>query len=648
MGKTATPTSTPVGHQVTVKYSAAHLLPYALPWGIVALLMPVALLLWTLWGRSSTGAPWAAAGLALATVALTWMASRAGRARATIVRFHAALAVALSGGWLLTAVIAGPGVRPLPDLWLGGGAVLAISFNLRMALRGNGGDHNDGWGDLAGKVGLAGSRMQSVTSSGVETTARLHLAPGEQTANDVSPGRIASALGVPTTGVQVTPDPDRADVMNVKVVARDMLKKPTPWPGPSAPGKSIAEPIYLGVYNDGRPVKIWLPGDKRVHRISTHVLIAGMTGAGKSAGGLLLLAEALTRSDVEVWVSDTVKGQQTLRPILGALDRVATTDKDGKAMVTALKDKIQERADHLAARGLDQWEPGCGIAYLLAHFEEAAALLSDSRAFIRVAQQARSAGISLVVSLQRPTHTNLPTDVRSQMAAVLCFGVKDGDEVYALSESTVDAGARPSAWGASRPGYFYLEAPGVDDGRWATPARTFLADGDQLGAAVADRRVIDGQVVEGTVGQGPTVNERATPISAETDAGDEGDDFEPTLPPNPEPDLPEQDPHEPIVYDLPPMPLGQPAGPEYTTEAARSLLVSAVNHLRGTGRPHVRPADLVVVKRTTGRSASWISAELKRLVEAGVLVSADERGVYLWPDATAAATAAAGRVPVPA
>ncbi|MBQ1164492.1 conjugal transfer protein TraB, partial [Streptomyces sp. A73] len=80
----------------------------------------------------------------------------------------------------------------------------------------------------------------------------------------------------------------------------------------------------------------------------------------------------------------------------------------------------------------------------------------------------RSAGISVIISLQRPSATSMPTDVREQLGGVFCFGVKGSPTAdLALPDDVRDAGARPEAWENRKPGYNYLVAPGVDEERYA-------------------------------------------------------------------------------------------------------------------------------------------------------------------------------------
>lgn len=549
-----------VPHQVTTSLGTTHLVPWLWPWALSVALLPLAAGLWALWGRDPDAAPWGAVAIALGTAGLSLLAWRAGRARGAIVRAHAAASVAFAGGWLLVATLSSPWQRPVIDVWVVLALVGGVSWNVRRGLRGQGDEHDTGWSALAEKVKLPGSRILSPVRDGHQVRATIEADRGAQTTADITAARerIASGLGVPAAGVRIAPDPDSAARAQLTVVTRDVLRTPTPWAGPSAAGGTIAAPVVLGIRETGEPLQLWLPGDHRAGRAATHVLITGMTGAGKSAAARLLLAEVLTRTDAEVWLIDTVKARQFVRPFTSRVAELATDTDRARVLIGKLPSLIADRADQLGERGHDQWQPGCGLPFLVVHVEEAASVVATSRPFALAAQTGRSAGVALVVSLQRAVHTNLPTDVRQQMGAALAFGCRPGDERFSgLSADILAAGASPQAWGASRPGYCYAEVPGVDPVLWPSPARTFVSDSTGVAALLG-------------------TDQPVTPTAAG------------------------------------PVPPAQ----------AKALLIARLRDLRAGGAATVRPADFADLLADAGRSAPWLTGALKELVRGGVLVDA--------------------------
>lgn len=566
-----TRTTAPPNEYVTQAVGPWHVLPWAWPWVLCLALLPLAAGLWALWGRDPGSAPWGAVALALGTVGLSLLAWRAGRARGAIVRAHAAASVAVAGCWLLAATIVGPFTRPVIDIWVCLLLVGGISWNIRRGLRGQGDEHDSGWSGLADRVKLPGSRVMSTVRDGHQVRATIEAQRGAQTSGDILAARerIASGLGVPASGVRLVADPDSAARARLTVVTTDVLKTPTPWPGPSHPGQSIALPLVLGTRETGEPLQLWLPGDHKAGRSATHVLITGMTGAGKSAAGRLLLAEILTRPDALVMLIDTVKARQFTSPFRDRVAELATEPEKARALVAKLPGLIAQRADQLGERGYDQWEPGCGLPYLVVHVEEAASVIASSRPFALAAQTARSAGVSLIVSLQRAVHTNLPTDVRQQLGAALAFGCRPGDERFSgLSAEVLDGGASPQAWGASRPGYCYGEIPGTDPALWSAPARTFVSDSAGVAAA------LDG----------------------------------------------DQD-HQAGKNDA-----QRPAQATHSADA-KALFLARLRELKDSGTTVIRPSDFAAVLSDGQRSPAWLSGALRDLVDKGVLTDAG-RGMY--------------------
>ena len=61
--------------------------------------------------------------------------------------------------------------------------------------------------------------------------------------------------------------------------------------------------------------------------------------------------------------------------------------------------------------------------------------------------------------------------------------------------------------------------------------------------------------------------------------------------------------------------------------AARAALVAYLDKMAAGGHETVRPRDLVELRSTVGRSAAWLSGELARLVDEGVLEDMPDRGV---------------------
>ncbi|MFF8728181.1 plasmid transfer protein TraB [Streptomyces sp. NPDC015171] len=630
------------------------------------------------WGDSAA----AGVGLTLASVALTGVTWWAGKSTSQQRRLHSAITVAAGSAWVTAACLAGPTTGPLDDLFLMGGPVVALSWNVRMVLRRNDSDPQGG-GDkgLLEKVGLARAQIGQAKVEPNRVTAPLALEPGEQTNDDVSKAlaRIASALDLPVSAVRYHPAPDSSRRGELVIVPEDMLAQSVEWEGPSNLGGSIAEPLVIGRYDDGSPMLLWLPGDPEAKRNSTHVLIAGGTGSGKGETALNLQTEILSRRDVLLWVSDP-KAFQDFAPLRPGMDWSAEGGADTEVMVEAVKAVIPARTRWLGAHGYRQWVPaaaqtqtdpahscqagracGCaGMPFLVAWFEEAANTLRNlgDDAFTGIAQEARSAGVALIVSLQRPSYDQMSTSTRASLPSVIALGCDPRDEGFSLPEAVIDAGAHPGAWGNRRPGYCYLVSPGIPEDRYPSPGRTFAFPAravplmEQLAAwalregASADPvtraavTAVAGRAYTGRTTPAPAPaadGPRLTAVQGDHDMSDEqGQGYGLLVDPqdagiDPEAELPgdEEGDDAPIF--------GQETGRKPSPKEARELFALALEEFERAGQMVVGPKDFMDWCDRNNLGRSWVSKRLKEAALDGRLEPTNATGRWRIVPALAAA-----------
>ncbi|MCF4139179.1 sporulation protein SsgA [Streptomyces sp. Tue 6430] len=628
------------------------------------------------WGDSAA----AGVGLTLASVALTGVTWWAGKSTSAQRRLHSAITVAAGSGWLTAACLAGPTAGPIDDLFLMGGPVVALSWNVRMVLRHNT-DPSGESGDkgLLEKIGMARAQIGAAKVEPNRVTAPVALAPGEQTNDDMAKalGNLASALDLPTSAVRYLPDPDSNRRGDLVIVPEDMLAETVEYDGPSNLDGSIAEPLVIGRYDDGAPLVMWLPGDPETGRNSTHVLTAGMSGSGKGDAALNLLTEILSRRDVIVWFSDP-KAFQDFAPLRDGLDWSAEGGTQTEVMVAAVQEVIPARTRWLGAHGYRQWVPaaaerqnspehtcrpggqpcGCpGMPFLVTWFEEAANTLRalGDDAFTGIAQEARSAGVSLIVSLQRPSFDQMSTSTRASLPSVIALGCDRRDEGFSLPDDVLAAGAHPGAWGNRRPGYCYVVSPGIPEDRYPSPGRTrrfthravpvmeLLATWAQRNGATADPitagaaaavagNAYTGRTAPATVGPAP-----APRLSVVHDEGDDmqqhpGRHVDPEdADINPEAELPDaQDGDDEPIF-------GQEAGRKPSPEEARELFARALEEFEEAGQMIVGPKDFMDWCERHQLSRPWVSARLKEAAVEGRLEPTNATGRWrIVPILTAA------------
>lgn len=651
--------------------------PRMRPWMAVAASMPAGVGMHSLWGDS----PVAGAGIALASVALTATAWWAGDGTTKARRLHATLSTAAGTSYLVVATVTDPFDPFLSSTWAIGGAVAAGGWNIRQALRVNP-DVKPGE-QAAGETGVL---VKSIGKAKLALRGEPKVEPNKVTApyRITDPGtltnaeigrrieNIAGELGVNPNSIRIVADGEDAALGEFVFIPKDMLTKGADWPGPSSPGGSITDPVVVGIYEDGDLEQFWLPADEKARRNATHFGVFGMNGSAKSTGMTFALLDVLTRRDVIVWAADPAKGMQTFGPLLPYLDWAEMTLAGGEAMIDALPQVITARADELGRHGFKNWTPEAfeklGMPYIVVLIEESAKFFRNGSELEPVVEGARSAGISVIVSQQRPSSTSMPTDVREQLGGIFCFGVKGSTTAdMALPDEVRDAGARPEAWENRKPGYNYLVAPGVDEERYPMKARTWnpISD-DEIGAtlaqhspqtpagptttmaageAYANRTIyMPGQSLtsidtkETVMSKEDAAREEEALIERQVDreinamAGDDDGTPDPAVDPDAE--------IEPVnsVWHFG----GEPVQHvERTTEEATAELLTMLQELRAEERKTVGPKDFAPFGKGTriGRSRAWISTKLTDLADEAVhLEETDEAGVYklLYPQLTPA------------
>ncbi|MFJ6239525.1 FtsK/SpoIIIE domain-containing protein [Streptomyces griseus] len=668
----------PVGKGGFVGHLVGHVvgkaLPYASPWIGAATLPPLAgFATNTMWGDAPLSAGLASAALAVGGAALTattWKTTPAATKFGRFRRAQLSASVAAGMGWLTTATAAGPFGSPVLDAWLIGGGLFAASWNVRQVIRnGASGDVESaeetggGMAALAAAIGWEKTTVKDAKGTGKGTVkATVQVEPGSTIeAVQGTTGRVAAALQVPPSGVIVTPDPEDASRGTISLRVADLLRDGVPFAPPVELGLLPTEPIPVGLYADG---EVWAL-DPFSAAILQHVLVMGVTGAGKSEFLRSLVAHLATRRKMTIFLVDLAKGRQTVGHIADGIDWLIQDGKTAKRLLRALPAAIKARGDRLADEGLDQWTPVSSLNAVLVWIEEAADV-ADFDELEEIARKARSVGIWLGISLQRATWGNVSTDVRANLQASVCFGVdKPGDASFGLPDSVTDAGAIP-AWGSARPGYAYATGMGIPDARWTTEVRSGLTDRAELAALVAAgtpyRDPLD-EVTATALGQAyaqrahkgtnrttPGVQAAPAPLAAAPEpAHDIEDDMTATehaaaleiqeaydevmgsIPADPEPDAPyaslDLDDDVPATDDDEDggMEFGAPERP--STEEARHILYVELDGWVQHGRLEFEPADLIAATVAAGRKRPWMQGELRRLTELG-LIQRDGHGSY--------------------
>jgi hypothetical protein len=488
------------------------------PWLVVPGVPVLGLVCGAIWSNL-----WAKLGMAilmlLVTAAVSWAGYRYSSKREEFQRRHVGFTIAGSGaaivvwmftGWgsaIGTGQVTGPGsgiaaavksvIHPTfaaqvwGSIYIVGAAGVVLAWNIRRSevVRGDGRDDHDeskGWDEV---VGLPGSRARIVDQTADHVRVRVRTAGG-QDADDVSKAARAIQAIIPGArmgSIRAVPSPSGLAVeRDLIMMKRDPLEKPPSRPEWDGQRRSIVDGFRPGLCEDASPVAVHVAGGKKMP--PTNMQVMGGTRTGKSHFFRLCTLDISECDDVVLWVSDTIKGAQTIKPLMPAIDWFARTKSETHAMLAALDKVVRARADDLGRRGYDEWSPKCGFPLLIVWIEEAARVLGDSERFVRLAESVLSAGVVLVNSMQRASHDNLPTSARANIAAAVCFAVRsDTDASFVLPDDVMETQVA-HLWYTElerRQGYFYAVAPGVSPEQRPMAKRTWWMDRADIERAVA-------------------------------------------------------------------------------------------------------------------------------------------------------------------
>lgn len=604
------------------------------PWIGAFLVLPAGVLLhrgWPHW--------WAASAVLLAAAALGALAWFTAHDRSATHRLHLAATIAAVAVFLAAACEFGFDSY----VWFAWLIIIwstALSWNIRGGAR-----HSAMQEMLAHVLGAAhesaGLDGATVTITGTRdrsVRAKVRGVPGAHTGKEIGDraAHVESAAGLAVGSLSYAQNPGDRGVADLVISDPNAINEPKLYPGPYAPGASVAQPLRVGVWQSG--------GDVLMRLVPVfHLLIAGMTGAAKSTGwAWSILAELVTRHDVKVYGADVTKGDQTLGPFRPALATdapgcergILTEPGDVPKFLAWVRAQIRPRTDYLASKGLQAWREGCGIPLVVVWLEEAPDIveaLSDDQAeeWVRSMKAARSAGIMFVYSCQRPDWTQLPTIARAQFAGRIACGVNtSGDASLCLTERQDKANVEPEQWADRKPAMAFLDGPWVTDEFIAIAARSFYWGGDDVAIRTHCAQFARKPAQQGGAMQGP----RAVPDPDDWPAGREADaasaivtrlagDGEDGIEAADLDRFGQDGDDEDWQFGDP----GDEQAPAGDLDPVQAFDAWLAGRLR-TGEATFRAGDLVELRARIGRSRGWVYDELQRRTALGQL----NRGQGTW------------------
>jgi DNA segregation ATPase FtsK/SpoIIIE, S-DNA-T family len=352
-----------------------------------------------------------------------------------------------------------------------------------------------------GRLRDAVPRIQKVTSTqwGDRVLVRLLLGQCTEDFERAAP-ELAHSFGAGSCRVRE----DRPARLWLEFATSDPLREPVPAL-PVSEGVDL-EAVAIGRREDGEP---W-----RVKVLGTHLLIAGMTGAGKGSvlwSLLRGLGPEIRDGRVAVWAIDP-KGGMELGPGRPLYTRFAVPsledlDAPYEQIAVLLEDAVKvmrQRAKGLADGLVRQHTPTVReplIVILIDEIANLTAYLTDRKAKERINRalgllltQGRAVGVCVVGALQDPRREVMT--LRSLFPDKIALRLDSPTEVdMVLGDSAREQGALCDRIPASLPGVGYVRVDGV---REPTRVRAGHVTDEDIAAMVCDyapRRTLDGEAL---------------------------------------------------------------------------------------------------------------------------------------------------------
>lgn len=418
---------------------------------------------------------------------------------------------------LFTFLVAGYD-RFLIDVWLFGGVAACLGWDLWMHASQH--DLTRAFAAAAEGAGLGPARLiparqRRAIPSGAGRLPRkqagvvVHqgVTPAEVAAEAT---RIEGLTGMRPGSLSLRPSRSFSGASDYEITDPDLLDGAVlPWPGPSRPGGSVADPFRMGAWQDSMPLELlFVP--------SFNDMASGGTGSGKTMSYFWnRLAEGVTRAGYACFAADITKMHQFLGPVRDGLHGAATSEEEMLAMLEGLERARVARLAYLARRRMTVWTQDCGLTFLDTDFQECPDIFGvleklerlsrnkpgspyTMKTWMTSAKAGRSSGMAVHASLQLGHNTEMPTVARGQLLGRVTFGLATrGEAAVALTARQIEANCRPELWGATIPGKAYVDLPTLDEALIALPARFYDWDpartgrGDQIAAYMSEWRAED-------------------------------------------------------------------------------------------------------------------------------------------------------------
>lgn len=439
--------------------------------------------------------------------------------------------------------------------------------------------HRAQWGGIVESRGLSGLARGKVAKTPYGVRVALHLNGRlNQPVVAAQTVQIAAALGLSARAVSIK-SAGREDRATLEIMVRDPLADAILWTPPNGVVR-LADKMKLSVSRSGTPIAL---------DVKNRIGIFGTSGSGKSCVQRLIGAHVAQAVDADMEVWDLKYGLES-QHFEGKAHRITSVEDAVARTEWLLEDEFEHRADIMRSKGTSSWKETPESPARVIMVDEGNVIIREfsdmeRKRFFRAVEQGRALGVYFVWATQFPKHTNLPTELRSQLNITICMSLTS------VKESRVI----------------------FDDEQWQPhklPGKGWLLmQSDAQRYPVESRAVwLDEDVFKGIAPKGQPVSKtRTAPVFKETPAVPMGTAVGDSLMKYAIPE------GQPLVPPVSPT-RGQP---KTVGDTAAELSLSAL-------LLSDRPLGVREIARGIGKDPATVSRALAKLAESGSVVKSDD------------------------
>lgn len=247
--------------------------------------------------------------------------------------------------------------------------------------------------------------------------------------------QIETGLGLVSGSARLKPS-RHSHRSTLHVVVRDPLARPVMWQ--PTPGCRLRDPLRLSMSPYGEYVTVDL---------RNRIGVFGTSGSGKSGVQRIIGAHVIQSIDADLEIWDLKQGLES-QHFAGKATRITDSPSAIARTNWLLDEEFPRRASVMKAQGTSIWSESADNPARVIIIDEGNVLTREFstkqlKRFFTAVEQGRALGVYFVWATQYPKHTNLPTELRSQLNVLICLLLLSSEESELVFKDGTKTGWQP-------------------------------------------------------------------------------------------------------------------------------------------------------------------------------------------------------------